>query len=211
VQLPAMIGRLEAALGTFVITSRMTPALLYSLVIQPVVAELNWPQPRERAVLLLAIAIQESDLKHRLQWPSGPAKSWWQIERSTAVDCCTRYKPVANLCAEIGREYENSDLAACAIAAGILRITPGKLPVVGEADESWKYYLKAWRPGKPAPNRWPESYRQSVITAGAVDGDLGAGEVASRRPPREAGPVNKPVNLAKQANPAADIGWASNT
>jgi hypothetical protein len=136
----------------------MTPALLNSLVIEPVVTELSWPQPTERAVLLLAIAIQESDLKHRVQWPSGPARSWWQIERSTAIDCCTRRKPAAKLCAEIGRDYEHSDLAACAIAAGILRITRGKLPAVGDQDGAWEYYLKAWRPGKPRPEQWQKAY-----------------------------------------------------
>jgi hypothetical protein len=143
---------------------QMTPALLYSLVIQPVVSELNWPQPTERAVLLLAIAIQESDLKHRSQWPTGPAKSWWQIELKTAVDCCTRCEPVQKLCAEVGSEYWSSDIAACAIAAGILRITPGILPKVGDRDGAWEYYLKAWRPGKPRPERWQEAHEKAVQT-----------------------------------------------
>jgi hypothetical protein len=169
-------------------------------------------------VLLLAIAIQESGLKHRFQWPSGPARSWWQIELSTAVDCCTRCEPVANLCAEIGREYEYSDLAACAIAAGILRLTSGKLPVVGDVDGAWNYYLKAWRPGKPMhwteaeysdyrrrvqlplgrgvdrPERWQEAYGQAVRTI--------------------AGPVFVALDLPQPfglANRSTDVNFISNT
>jgi hypothetical protein len=175
----------------------MTPALLNSLVIQPVVAELNWPQPRERAVLLLAIATQESGLRHRVQQPTGPARSWWQLELSTAIDCCTRNYEVRNLCAEIGREYEHSDSAACVIAAGILRITRGKLPKVGDVEKAWNYYLKAWRPGKPAQERWQQAYEQAAR--------FDAGHLLYRdvRYPR--------VALSEQAIPAADIGWVSNT
>jgi hypothetical protein len=156
--------------------------------------------------LLLAIAIQESDLKHRLQRPSGRAKSWWQIERFTAIDSCTRCKPVAKLCAEIGMEYEHSDLAACAIAAGILRITPGKLPVVGmaaeEVERAWNYYFKAWRPGKPRPERWPSAYETAMQTVVRPEWKL------ERNP--DIGLVPTPISADNLANPA-DIGWIPNT
>jgi hypothetical protein len=68
--------------------------------------------------------------------------------------------------------------------------------------------LEAWKAGAESVAGVLQAKRYH---GRCVDGDLGAGEVASRRPPREAGPVNKPVNLAKQASLAADIGWVSNT
>lgn len=43
----------------------MNADLLNRLIIQPVLAELNWPQREERAVLLIAIAGQESGMKYR--------------------------------------------------------------------------------------------------------------------------------------------------
>lgn len=144
----------------------MTPAALNRLIVQPVLAELDWPQVEERAVLLIAIAVQESGLKSRRQVPYGPASSWWQIEPATCLDCLGRCKPVRDLWADLGlKRYEVlefSDIGACAIAAGILRLTPGKLPELGDERAAWDYYLKAWRPGKPGPAWWPVSYEMAM-------------------------------------------------
>jgi hypothetical protein len=147
----------------------MTPELLLKLVVRPVVAHLAWPQPRERELLLVAIAIQESALKHRRQQPSGPARSYFQIESPTAYDCCTRCIPARRFLQELGvktmmispESLEHNDLAACAIAAGILRLHPGRLPELGDHDGAWQYYLASWRPGSPRPASWPASYREA--------------------------------------------------
>jgi len=72
----------------------MMPLLLNDLVVGPVIQTLGWTQPRERQALLLAIAIQESGLIHRRQRPRGPARSYWQIEPPTAMDCLQRCKPI---------------------------------------------------------------------------------------------------------------------
>ena len=146
----------------------MTPELLHSLIVRPVVEELKWPQAPERELLLVAIAIQESKLKDRKQLPFGPALSLWQIEPKTAVDCLKRCMRALELWKELviagALEYHliHNDLAACAVAAGILRITPGKLPEVGDENGAWEYYQKAWRPGKPGPERWNGSYTKAL-------------------------------------------------
>ncbi|MCA1600336.1 MAG: hypothetical protein LC776_01385 [Acidobacteria bacterium] len=98
---------------------------------------------------------------------------WWQIETDTAIDCLDRCKAVNDLYDLIEPEnfgltrfklvLEYNDLVACAVAAGILRITPGRLPAVGDVSQAWEYYLAAWRPGKPRPERWPEAYKQALL------------------------------------------------
>lgn len=148
----------------------MQAKTLAKLVIEPVLNALAFPQQRERSVLLLAIAIQESGLTHRRQI-GGPARSWWQIEPPTCADCLDRCPPVLGFARELGlypnieNALELSDLFACAVAAGILRLTPGRLPDVGDEAGAWKYYIKAWRPGKPRPERWAEAYREAVDVA----------------------------------------------
>jgi hypothetical protein len=129
-----------------------------------VAALLPWGQVAEREVLLVAIAIQESGLKHRRQIGGGPARSWWQIEPDTAIDTFQRCLPIRDVWEEFPLgdellvELEHSEIRACAIAAGILRLTPGRLPAVGDEDAAWQYYLKAWRPGKPRPGPWHKAY-----------------------------------------------------
>lgn len=155
----------------------MTPGLLLKLVVRPVVAYLDWPQPAEREALLVAIAMQESKLRYRRQVPRGPAQSWWQIEPPTAVDCLRRCPPVRELWRELGlglwlgdgpkdqgriEGLAESELGACAVAAGILRLHPGALPWIDEPEKAWRYYLAAWRPGKPRIEGWAAAHEDGV-------------------------------------------------
>ena len=103
-----------------------------------------------------------------------------------------------------------SDLGACAIAVGILSLTPGKLPAVGDRDGAWEYYLKAWRPGKPRPERRHEAYQTTMRTV--VDGLIVLPVVErSELAPKRITPSNEAIILAKQVRQTADIGWISNT
>lgn len=166
----------------------MTPRLLYELIINPTLGALGAPfNSREAAVLLGAIYIQESGLKHRRQMPRGPARGYCQIEPPTAIDVLGRSKPIRDFCASIGvkapklgsggpdilREYDDNvrefrcalqycDAATCAIARGILLLEPSPLPIDGDIQAGWKYYLKCWRPGKPRAEAWEESYRTAI-------------------------------------------------
>ena len=158
----------------------MTPHTLHTMVIDPVLAELPFPQPRERTVLLMAIAIHESNLKHRRQMADGPARSFWQMEAVAVNDTLQRCKPVRDFWhlleleddhvvarpyvwgPQVKRAVELSDLGACALAAGILFLRPGRLPEVGYPYRAWDYYLAAWKPGKPGLARWPGAYRDAM-------------------------------------------------
>lgn len=152
----------------------MTPEILLHLVVRPVVAYLAWPQPTEREVLLVGIAMVESDLRFRKQQPSGPARSFWQIELPTAVDTLKRCKPVRDLWEAlllpeivVHTDVEHTDLGACALACGILRLTEGRLPLLGESSDPQKdYYRRAWRPGKPHDEKWPAAYAAAVKCCG---------------------------------------------
>lgn len=81
----------------------------------------------------------------------APVRDFWQILELPSARPRIRSDNVANL-------VEYSDLGACAIAAGILRLHPGELPGIGKQGDSWRYYEAAWRPGKPGPDRWPDAY-----------------------------------------------------
>lgn len=152
----------------------MTPDILLKLVVRPVVAYFDWPQPKEREAILVGIAIVESTLMWRRQMPTGPARSFWQIETPTAVDTLKRCKPVRDLWKElllpdeiVPADVERSDLGACAIACGILRLTDGPLPPLTASHVAYKdYYRKAWRPGKPHDEKWPAAYAAAVQCCG---------------------------------------------
>lgn len=157
----------------------MSPALFRDLIIVPTLSAMREGRVHDRATLLIAIAIQESGLTCRRQTPRGPARSWWQIEPLTAIDTLQRYPSAQRLVSELGyhvRRGENisailewCDAGACAIAAGIVRLCPLALPaiplsapIVGAKEECWRYYLRAWRPGKPRPERWGEAFGSAL-------------------------------------------------
>ena len=40
----------------------------------------------------------------------------------------------------------------------LLLTDPKPLPVIGDTDGSWEYYLRNWRPGKPHRHTWDDLY-----------------------------------------------------
>lgn len=133
--------------------------------------------------MLLAIGLQESRFKHRQQI-GGPAQGWWQFERGGGVigvlshdatkqhasEVCEilGYKP--NSWVVYGVLADNDVLAAC-FARLLLWTLPAPLPT--DADEAWRQYLEAWRPGKPHPATWPRNY---AAACEAVYPDYSSGE-----------------------------------
>jgi hypothetical protein len=120
--------------------------------------------------LMLAIAIQESALRHREQI-GGPARGWWQFERNgglAGVLQHARTKLFAErLCAEIGLKPDlhllwdalpHSELLQAGLARLLLWSDPRPLPALGDREGAWQYYLRNWRPGKPAHGRWDAAY-----------------------------------------------------
>lgn len=125
-------------------------------------------------VLLLAIAMQESNLEYRRQI-GGPARGWWQFESGggvkgvlehhsssrEAVELCGRY------CVPPTRSVVYEALAwhdglSTGFARLLLWTDPAPLPAVGDVGAGWACYLRNWRPGKPHPERWETLYPRAV-------------------------------------------------
>ena len=119
--------------------------------------------------LLLAIALQESNLMARIQGPNdtGPARSFWQFEKIGVVDVFQRQKTALKvmcdalvLPCEPGKLHlmmAYNDMIACVIARLTLRLDPRSLGLATTEEGAWEYYIRNWRPGKPHRNRWDEN------------------------------------------------------
>jgi hypothetical protein len=161
----------------------MTPELLLKTAIIPALSLLNpkLDTPAARA-MLICVSLQESGLRARRQmldardhwWESRPgaANGLFMFERDGGVRGVMRHAaasaivvPVidAMLCPRdpyaVHEALIHNDVLACVLARALLYSTPDAMPGPNEADKGWAIYLKAWRPGKPHPEVWPENYR----------------------------------------------------
>ena len=153
----------------------MTPNEFLTRIIRPGLAtlwRLGGPEHDSRAeCFLLAVAMQESNLRHRYQvlqtGRPGPARGWWQFERNGGVVGVCNHPRTRNLAASLCTEYairlnaddiwraiEGNDGMATGLARLLLWSDPFPIPVT--ADAAWEAYAKRlWRPGKPHPDTWP--------------------------------------------------------
>jgi hypothetical protein len=157
----------------------MTPAELLTTAIIPALTFLNLDSPQARHQLL-AIALQESEIKHRRQVTAsgkedGPAVSFWQFEKGggckgvlthTAVEgrmraACAAHG-VAATPAALWEAMKTNDVLGAIAARLLLYTLPNKLPMA--SVDGWNQYIAAWRPGKPHPETWPDHWH----TAGRV-------------------------------------------
>lgn len=139
--------------------------------------------PAARAILT-TIGRQESRFEHRIQlignhrrwWESlkGPARGMWQFERAGVrgvlqhpasrdharqVLEALRYPAKVRV---IHRALAHNDILACCIARLLLWTDPHALPTpAAPASESWAYYLRTWRPGKPKPETWTRFWQRT--------------------------------------------------
>lgn len=136
-------------------------------------------QSREATGMLLAIGLQESRFLHRRQLPNGPARGFWQFERSggvhgvlshpsTAEHARTvlkalRYPYLVTFESEGGiwEALEHNDVLACCFARLLLWTLPDPLPTAEQSDEGWRQYLAAWRPGRPHVSSWPTFFTEA--------------------------------------------------
>lgn len=119
------------------------------------------PQAR---VMLLAIGLQESALRHRWQilpnGAKGEARGLWQFERGggcvgvlshSSVAAITRDACVARGVAPtpsgLWQALEYDDSLAAASARLLLWTDPQPLPAMDDEAGAWQLYLKVWRPG----------------------------------------------------------------
>ncbi len=131
-------------------------------------AKMDTPEAR---AMLLAIAMQESGLIHRVQL-GGPAHGYWQFERGggcagvlthpasspLAITACGRldYQPTPN---EVYDAIVNNDILACIFARLLLWTSPHPLPKQDQPELGWSEYLAAWRPGAPHHPQWGDNFR----------------------------------------------------
>jgi hypothetical protein len=123
--------------------------------------------------ILLAIALQESDLHSRFQvlqgGAPGAARGWWQFEQPTIGLLMEHPKAASAMrgaceeavvkfdAAAIWRAIEGHDMLSVAVARVLIWTDPQVLPA--DEDSTWEMYNKRlWRPGKPNRDRWKESW-----------------------------------------------------
>lgn len=142
------------------------------------------PNMRTRAARAqtLAIALQESGLRHRKQ-VLGPAHGLWQFEPIGCEGVLTHHASRANaqrVCRELlispeaNAVYEAivyHDVLAAAFARLAMWRYPGPLPMRHSADDAWAQYIETWRPGKPHRERWDENYALAWATVAVESGE----------------------------------------
>lgn len=155
--------------------ARVILSVLHQQIINPAL-ELLGPQfsdPRA-TVMLLAIAQQESGIRHRIQQPNGPARSYWQFERAGGVrgimwhGASTAHLRRVSLLLDYKFDEKvlhlamtDNDLLAACMARLLLYTLPHALPTT--AAGGWDQYIDAWRPGKPHRHTWGAYYRRAEI------------------------------------------------
>lgn len=150
-----------------VMTSAIEPAL------RMLPSRFDSPQAR---VMLLAIGLQESRFRSRLQEGGGPARGFWQFESGGGVKGVMTHPTVAHLteaiCEKRGVPFHRTDIykalaeddiLAAACARLLLWTDPKPLPSREDVNGGWALYQRVWRPGKPHPETWPALYRMAVM------------------------------------------------
>lgn len=158
----------------------MTPALFLQNALLPALRLLPAKMDGQAAIaMMVAIALQESRIKHRAQI-GGPARGYWQFELGggvrgvlthpaskphiqsvlTALDYDPDSPPDACY-----KAIEHNDILAAAFARLLLWTLPGRLPVRVDPDDGWSQYIAAWRPGKPHRDTWDAFYAEGWALA----------------------------------------------
>jgi len=132
---------------------------------------------------LLAVALQESEIKARYQnspgITPGPARGFWQFEREGGVAGVLNHRASSELAAKlcsacwvrhesgaVWRALEGHDRLATGFARLLLWTDPPPLPVT-EADAWDCYNRRLWRPGKPHPSKWPLNWAAASNAIGS--------------------------------------------
>lgn len=123
-------------------------------------------------VILAAIGYQESAYQVRIQYGNGPARSYWQFEngRLAGINGVLTHRASAELAKSVckarsvapermavWKAMETDDVLGAAFARLLMYTDPFALP--DTQQEAWEMYAKRlWRPGKPHPDKWPQSW-----------------------------------------------------
>lgn len=129
----------------------------------------------EATVQLLATGLQESRFEYRRQMGNGPARSFWQFERTGGVKgvmthpasephmrvlCEARGVPFTAM--DIWQSMEFDDVLAAGASRLLYWTDPKVLPSAKDGKEwanaGWALYLRTWRPGKPHRDTWDANH-----------------------------------------------------
>lgn len=121
---------------------------------------------------LAAIGYQESKYATRVQYGNGPAHSYWQFEKG-GIKGVMRHNASAPLavkvCRERGVEFDSEAIWNAMVSDDVLGAAFARLlmytdaaPVPTNMQDGWAMYLRTWRPGKPRPDEWVESWAFAV-------------------------------------------------
>lgn len=128
---------------------------------------------RQARIVHAAIGFQESEFKARRQFGNGPARGFWQFESGGGVKgvmthaaskkyaqaiCQARGVPFVQK--DVWAALEHDDVLAAVFARLLMWADAAPLPQ-NERD-AWLMYERTWRPGKPHPDKWEESYASAV-------------------------------------------------
>lgn len=134
----------------------------------------NMDSPAARA-MLIAIGLQESKFLWRRQQNFGPARGFWQFERTgvrgvgkhkasmphlNSALRYLRYESLIGQTANLHYAIEDNDVLACVFARLLLFTVPAALPDRLHPQEGWEQYLDGWRPGKPHPETWAANFTE---------------------------------------------------
>lgn len=130
--------------------------------------------PAARA-MCISIALQETQLQHRVQMAGGPAKSIYQFELGGV--CGVMQHPASRdflrkvldrLCYSpdiapqvLHEAIEHNDTLATVLARLNLYTYPAPLHDKTDPAGAWQQYLHVWRPGKPHEETWADNYAQA--------------------------------------------------
>jgi hypothetical protein len=160
----------------------MTPQVFNTQVLTPALALLPAAMDSAKArVMLIAIALQESNLAHRWQvlqgGGKGPARGLMQFELGTAatrggiwgvfMHPSSRYW-LSVLCAARGVRFdprpiyeaiETDDVLAAGVARLLLFTDQNRLPELDDVHGAWYLYAsRTWRPGKAHRETWDANH-----------------------------------------------------
>jgi hypothetical protein len=151
----------------------MTPTDLLHTAIIPALTRLKMDSSSARR-FMLAIAMQESGLKHRRQVSadgseSGPAASYWQFEKGGGCKGVLEHRTASPFMRKVCDDFNvepnalalweamrYQDIVAACAARLLVATLPSALPET--AIDGWAQYVSAWRPGKPKPDTWANNW-----------------------------------------------------
>jgi len=127
---------------------------------------------RKARVNLAAIGFHETAYLTRIQYGKGPARSYWQFEdgRLAGINGVLTHRASAELAKKVckargvlpervavWKAMETDDVLGAAFARLLMLTDPHPLP--DNAADAWTMYAdRLWRPGKPHPEKWPQSW-----------------------------------------------------